>query len=116
MVRFQNTSPGIRPSRKPRPIAKTKIKTSLADRSDITWESERKPNQTIAQSRIKKIGKKAKNRKPKATLRPGSIVIRLVKKTYLAQNKDVPGKPMVISTARTDKIHRRGADRATPPI
>lgn len=48
--------------------------------------------------------------------RPGRVVTMPVKKTYLAQKSDVPGNPIVTSTARIDIIHKSGADRATPPI
>jgi hypothetical protein len=106
----------MRPRRKPRPTAKVKIKVSLTDKSAMARESDLKPNQTMAQSLMKKIGRKAKNKTPRAALKPGRTVIRLVKKTYLAQNKDVPGNPIVIRTARTDKIHIKGADKAMPPM
>jgi hypothetical protein len=115
-VKFQNTRPGISPNMKPRPIAKARMKLSLAVTSAINRASALKPNHTIAHKRIKKIGKKTKNRIARSTAMPGKMVTKLVKNTYLAQKRDVPGKPIVTSTASTEKIHNRGADSATPPI
>lgn len=78
--------------------------------------SDLRPNQIIAHRRIKKIGKKIKNRTPKAIASPGRTVIRLVKNTYLAQNNEVPGNPIVTKTAKTEKTHSNGVERAMPPI
>lgn len=76
----------------------------------------RRPNQTIAHRRIKKIGRKTKNRTPSKIPMPGRMGSKLVKKTYLAQNSEVPGNPIVTSTASMEKTHSIGADKAMPPM
>lgn len=62
------------------------------------------------------MGKNTKNKTAKRLATPGRIVTKLVKNTYFAQNKDVPGKPIVTKTANMENTHSRGADNATPPM
>lgn len=47
---------------------------------------------------------------------PGITDIIPVKKTYLAQKSEVPGKPIVTRTPRVLTTHIRGALRAIPPM
>jgi hypothetical protein len=96
-------------------MAKARTEASLRLKSCIREVSILKPNQTMAHSLIKKIGRNTKKRNPKATARPGRVWTNPTKKTYFAQNKDVPGKPIVTRTPRTDISHSDGADKASPP-
>lgn len=112
---FQKTRPGIKPKRNPSPIANVKTKASLWLRSCTKELSALKPNQIMAHNLIKNIGRKTKKSKPRATASPGKAWASPTKKTYFAQNRDVPGKPIVTKTPKTDIIHSIGDDRATPP-
>jgi hypothetical protein len=114
--RFQNTRPGIRPKAKLNPIANDKTKASFELRSAISLVSDFRPNQIIAHRRIKNTGKRTKNKIAKETANPGKVCSKPTKNTYLAQNKEVPGKPIVTKAARTDIIHSMGADVASPPM
>jgi hypothetical protein len=98
------------------PIAKERTNASLRFRSVTNRISVLKPNQTKAHSLIKKIGKKIKKSTAKAIARPGRVGTRPTKKTYFAQNSEVPGKPIVTNTANKDIIHIRGAEMAIPPM
>jgi hypothetical protein len=106
----------MRPRARPSPIAKERIKASLRFRSTTSLASDLKPNQIIAHSLIKKIGKNARKSRAKAAASPGKVGTKPTKNTYFAQKSEVPGKPMVTNTAKTDKTHVSGAEMATPPI
>lgn len=114
--RFQNTSPGTSPKRKPRPIANPNTKTSLWFKSTIRLLSSLSPNHIIDHNLMKKIGRNTKKRGAKATASPGIEGTKATKNTYFAQNKDEPGNPIVTNTAKIDVTHNSGADKAMPPM
>lgn len=85
-------------------------------KSIISPPSAFRPNHTMAQSLIKKIGRYTRKSTAKAIANPGKTCTRPTKKTYFAQNREVPGNPIVTRTPRTDNSHSKGADSAVPPI
>lgn len=96
-------------------MAKDSTKASLAFKSDIRTDPDLRPNHIMAHSLMKKMGKNTKKKTAKAIANPGRVCRRPTKKTYFAQNKEVPGNPIVIRTPKTEATHRRGAESATPP-
>ena len=109
------TKAGQTPITKERSMLSKNNKTSREDRSILklrAWV----PNQIGTHSLTKKIGMKSKQNNIKIKNNTTETEAKLVRNKSLAVNNEVPGKPIVTSTANKLITHNTGMVFATPDI